>query len=177
MIRVVLDHLNTHKIASLYEAFEPAEAHHGLPGSSSSITPLKHGSWLNMAEIELSILQQQCLDCRIPDATRSRVKLRPGNTSAMESRPPSTGVFCLRCAQNSNDSIPHFQRDEVLGRVCKLGSGLYIFGMNRHDLLNTQWERWQSCFLLKNLTLAAPPLTTTHPQRHPVDPPYRCPLA
>ena len=66
VIRVVLDNLNTHKIASLYEAFEPAEARRIARKLEFHDTP-KHGSWLNMAEIELSVLQQQCLDRRIPD--------------------------------------------------------------------------------------------------------------
>src|SRR5919198_5735650 len=66
MIRVVLDNLNTHTIASLYEAFEPAEARRIARKLEFHYTP-KHGSWLNMAEIELSVLQQQCLDRRIPD--------------------------------------------------------------------------------------------------------------
>ena len=66
VIRVVLDNLNTHKLASLYEAFEPAEARRIARKLELHYTP-KHGSWLNMAEIELSVLQQQCLDRRIPD--------------------------------------------------------------------------------------------------------------
>jgi hypothetical protein len=67
VIRVVLDNLNTHKVASLYEAFAPSEARRIAKKLALHPTP-KHGSWLNMAEIELSILQRQCLDCRIPDA-------------------------------------------------------------------------------------------------------------
>jgi hypothetical protein len=66
VIRVVLDNLNTHKIASLYEAFEPAEARRIAQKLEWHYTP-KHGSWLHMAEIELSVLQQQYLDRRIPD--------------------------------------------------------------------------------------------------------------
>jgi hypothetical protein len=66
VIRVVLDNLNTHKIASLYEAFEPAEARRIARKLELHYTP-KHGSWLNMAEIALSVLQHQCLDRRIPD--------------------------------------------------------------------------------------------------------------
>ena len=66
VIRVVLDNLNTHKLASLYEAFEPAEARRIARKLELHYTP-KHGSWLNMAEIELSVLQQQCLARRIPD--------------------------------------------------------------------------------------------------------------
>jgi len=65
-IRGVLDNLNTHKPASLYETFAPAEARRILKKLEFHYTP-KHGSWLNMAEIELSILQRQCLARRIPD--------------------------------------------------------------------------------------------------------------
>jgi DDE superfamily endonuclease len=68
VIRVVLDNLNTHKPASLYEAFAPAEARRILKKLEFHYTP-KHGSWLNMAEIELSILQRQCLERRIPEET------------------------------------------------------------------------------------------------------------
>ena len=66
VIRVVLDNLNTHKPASLYEAFEPAEARRILERLEFHFTP-KHGSWLNMAEIELNVLGSQCLDRRIAD--------------------------------------------------------------------------------------------------------------
>ena len=66
VLRVVLDNLNTHKIASLYEAFAPAEARRIARKLELHDTP-KHGSWLNMAEIALRVLQQQCLDRRIPD--------------------------------------------------------------------------------------------------------------
>ncbi len=64
VIRVVLDNLNTHGPGSLYEAFEPAEARRLVEKLKFHYTP-KHGSWLNMAEIELSILQRQCLKRRI----------------------------------------------------------------------------------------------------------------
>lgn len=66
-IRVVLDNLNTHKPGSLYEAFTPAEARRLLHRLDFHYTP-KHASWLNMAEIEIGVLSNQCLDCRIPDA-------------------------------------------------------------------------------------------------------------
>lgn len=65
-ITVVQDNLNTHKPASLYEAFAPKEARRLLNKLEFIYTP-KHGSWLNMAEIELSVLAKQCLDRRIPD--------------------------------------------------------------------------------------------------------------
>jgi DDE superfamily endonuclease len=63
---LVLDNLNTHTPAALYEAFAPSEARRLLERLEIHYTP-KHGSWLNMAEIELSVLARQCLDRRIPD--------------------------------------------------------------------------------------------------------------
>lgn len=65
-IVLVLDNLNTHTAASLYEAFEPAQAKRIADKLEIHYTP-KHGSWLNMAEIELSVLGRQCLDRRLPD--------------------------------------------------------------------------------------------------------------
>jgi hypothetical protein len=65
-IRLVEDNLNTHTPAALYEAFPPAEARRILDRLEFHYTP-KHGSWLNMAEIELSVLGRQCLDRRIAD--------------------------------------------------------------------------------------------------------------
>lgn len=65
-VRLVMDNLNTHNIASLYETFEPKEARRLAERLDIHYTP-KHGSWLNMAEIELSVLKGQCLDRRIPD--------------------------------------------------------------------------------------------------------------
>jgi hypothetical protein len=67
LIRVVLDNLSTHSPAALYEAFAPAEALPLLKKLEFHYTP-KHGSWLNMAEIELSVLVHQCLNRRLPDA-------------------------------------------------------------------------------------------------------------
>jgi transposase len=65
-IVVVLDNLNTHTPASFYVAFEPEEARRLAKRFEFHFTP-KHGSWLNMAEIEFSALARQCLDRRIPD--------------------------------------------------------------------------------------------------------------
>ena len=65
-IRLVCDNLNTHAAGSLYEAFPPQEARRILDRLELHHPP-KHGSWLNMAEIELSVLARQCLDRRIPD--------------------------------------------------------------------------------------------------------------
>lgn len=64
-VKLVCDNLNTHNIASLYEAFPAPEAHRLARRLEIYHTP-RNGSWLNVAEIELSILSKQCLDRRIP---------------------------------------------------------------------------------------------------------------
>jgi len=66
-IVLVMDQLNTHSAASLYEAFPPAEAKRITDKLEIHYTP-KHGSWLNMAEVELSALSRQCLARRIPNS-------------------------------------------------------------------------------------------------------------
>jgi hypothetical protein len=66
VIVLVQDNLNTHTPASLYEAFEPAEAKRLADRLELHCTP-KHGSWLNIAEIELAVLAAQCLDRRLAD--------------------------------------------------------------------------------------------------------------
>ena len=65
MVRVVLDNLNTHKIASLYVAFPAPEARRIARKLDFHLTP-KHGSWLNVAESELAVLSSQCLNRRLP---------------------------------------------------------------------------------------------------------------
>lgn len=65
-IRLVMDNLNTHVGASLYKAFEPEEARRLLDKLEFHYTP-KHGSWLNMAEIEFSLLSRQCMRDRMAD--------------------------------------------------------------------------------------------------------------
>ena len=74
IIRVVLDNLNTHTPAALYEAFEPAEARRIIRKLEFHHTP-KHGSWLDMAEIEFSVLAEQCLDRRLPDSETVRCEV------------------------------------------------------------------------------------------------------
>ena len=65
-ITLVMDNLNTHSLGSLYEAFEPTEAKRIADRQEIHHTP-KHGTWLNMAEIEWGVMSRQCLDRRIPD--------------------------------------------------------------------------------------------------------------
>ena len=72
---LIMDNLNTHKPASLYEAFEPREARRLTERLEIHFTP-KHGSWLNVAECELSVFTKQCLDRRIPDIETLRDEAR-----------------------------------------------------------------------------------------------------
>jgi len=73
-IRLVMDNLNTHSISSLYETFEPEVARRLARRLEIHYTP-KHGSWLNIAEIELSAMARQCLDRRISSITDLRQEL------------------------------------------------------------------------------------------------------
>ena len=75
---LVMDNLNTHNTASLYEAFAPAEALRLAERLEIHYTP-KHGSWLNIAEIELSVLKRQCLPERIPEIDLMRKQVRAWN--------------------------------------------------------------------------------------------------
>jgi transposase len=73
-VRLVMDNLNTHSITSLYETFAPEEARRLAERLEIHYTP-KHGSWLNMAEIELSVLKGQCLDRRIADMSTMQTEV------------------------------------------------------------------------------------------------------
>lgn len=73
-VRLVCDNLNTHHAASLYQAFAPEEAHRLARRLEIHYTP-RHGSWLNMAEVELSVAHRQCLDRRVDSAAALREEL------------------------------------------------------------------------------------------------------
>jgi transposase len=75
---LICDNLNTHKPAALYKTFEPEEARRLLNRLEIHYTP-KHGSWLNMAEIELAVLTKQCLNRRIPDLQTMQSELKEWN--------------------------------------------------------------------------------------------------
>ena len=75
---LVMDNLNTHNPGSLYEAFEPEEARRLIDKLEIHHTP-KHGSWLNVAEIELSVLSRQCLNRRIPDKETYEQEIKKWN--------------------------------------------------------------------------------------------------
>ena len=74
-IVAVMDNLNTHSLASLYEAFSPDEARRIAERFEIHYTP-KHGSWLNMAEIEIGVLSKQCLTRRIPTKEEMSYQVR-----------------------------------------------------------------------------------------------------
>jgi len=78
-IRLVCDNLNTHKLGSLYEAFPPDTARRLAQRLEIHYTP-KHGSWLNIAELELSVLTRQCLDRRIPNLETLRQETQAWET-------------------------------------------------------------------------------------------------
>jgi hypothetical protein len=84
-IRLVQDNLNTHTPASLYETFPPAEARRILQRLEYHYTP-KHGSWLNMAEIEIAILERNALSRRLPDEAALRRQVLAVETERNEQR-------------------------------------------------------------------------------------------
>jgi hypothetical protein len=73
-ITLVQDNLNTHSPASLYQAFEPAEAHR-LAGRFEWVYTPKHGSWLNLAEVEFAALRRQCLNRRLGTVAELRAEV------------------------------------------------------------------------------------------------------
>ncbi len=77
-ITLVMDNLNTHRLSCLYEAFAPIEARRLIEKIEVVHTP-KHGSWLNMAECELSVLEKQCLGERIADEATLRTRIQVWN--------------------------------------------------------------------------------------------------
>ena len=88
VVRLVMDNLNTHDIGSLDEAFEPAEARRLAKRLEIHYTP-KHGSWLNIAEIELQVLARQCLDRRLGSESTLRREVGAWNKHRNEA---TTGV-------------------------------------------------------------------------------------
>ncbi len=102
-IVLVLDNLNTHHPSSLYEEFEPAEARRIAERLEIHYTP-KHGSWLDMAEIEIGVMARQCLDRRIPDQSALRREVaataQPGrNTGGL-------ALHHLGCAHQTEVPLP-----------------------------------------------------------------------
>jgi hypothetical protein len=96
---VVLDNLNTHTPAALYEAFEPAEAKRIWDRLEFHYTP-KHGSWLNMVEIEIGVLCDQCLADRIPDENTLRHEIVAWETRRNDQQATINWQFTTLDARN-----------------------------------------------------------------------------
>jgi hypothetical protein len=97
-IVLVTDNLNPHTPAAFYRAFPPAEARRLLARIEWHYTPT-HGSWLNLAEIELSVLTRQCLDRRLPDRTTLERELAAWVAARNAARTPITWRFTLEVAR------------------------------------------------------------------------------
>lgn len=102
VIRVVLDNLNTHRPASLYKTFPPEEARRILRRLEFHYTP-KHSSWLNMVEIEIGIMNQQCLDRRIPDLTTLTSELQSWQERRNSEQATIKWLFDIDRARNKLD--------------------------------------------------------------------------
>lgn len=97
-IVLVLDNLNTHTPAALYQAFPPAEAWRILQKLEWHFTPI-HGSWLNIAELEWSVLHRQCLDRRIPDRHALATEVAAWVAAHNQARTPVDWRFTVQAAR------------------------------------------------------------------------------
>jgi hypothetical protein len=103
-IRLVQDNLNTHMPASLYETFPPAEARRILQRIEFHYTP-KHGSWLNMAEIELAILERNARSRRLPDEAALRRQVSAVETERHQQRRSIAWQFTSRDARRKLERL------------------------------------------------------------------------
>jgi hypothetical protein len=100
VISVVLDNLNTHTPAALYATFLPAEACRILRKLDFHYTP-KHGSWLNMAEIEFAVVSTQCLDRRLGDQETVRREIATSETRHHEQKATAAWRFTIAKARRT----------------------------------------------------------------------------
>lgn len=98
-IRLVLDNLNTHTGASLYKTFAPNEAKRILDRIDFHYTP-KHASWLNMAEIEIGIMNRQCLNCRLDDQTLIQNEVHAWQKQRNKAKAKIHWTFTVEAARN-----------------------------------------------------------------------------
>ena len=113
-IRLVCDNLNTHKLGSLYEAFPPDTARRLAQRLEIHYTP-KHGSWLNIAELELSVLTRQCLDRRIPNLETLRQETQAWETRRNTAQKRVDWQFIPPMPASSSDgSIHEFKHDKLV---------------------------------------------------------------
>ncbi len=98
LITVVLDQLNTHTLAALYDVFPPAEARRLVNKLHLRHTP-KHGSWLNMAEVEFAVIHGQCLDRRIGDIATAKREIAAWETARNATKTTINWQFTLEKAR------------------------------------------------------------------------------
>jgi len=106
VIRIVVDNLNTHTPTVLYETFEPAEARRIMRKLEFHHTP-NHGSWLNMVEIEISVLSEQSLDRRIPDVETLRKEITAWETERNQTRATVHWQFTTEKARVKLERLYH----------------------------------------------------------------------
>ena len=105
-VAIVMDNLNTHNCSSLYEAFNPKEAKRIMDRLEIHYTP-KHGSWLNMAELELSHLSRQCLNRRIPNKNMLINETKAWEIKRNSKKNKSELAVYLRgCENKTEETIP-----------------------------------------------------------------------
>lgn len=121
-IILVMDNLNTHSIASLYKAFEPAEARRIAGKLEIHYTPV-HGSWLDIAEIGINIMTRECLDRRIPGIDALRSELKAWNDRYNENPTPVNWQFTTKDARiklrKLYPDIDKFRKDRDKRKVSK----------------------------------------------------------
>lgn len=120
-IILIMDNLNTHKVASLYKRYPAAEAHRIMKKLEIHYTP-KHGSWLDMAEIELNVMTRQCLSRRIDNIDLLERSYQHGKQNAIRSSLKSGGI--LEPVTHVK-SLYHFIRLLLKSRCNNLGILLY----------------------------------------------------
>ena len=104
VVRLVLDNLNTHKLGSLYEAFAPSEARRIAKRLELHHTP-NHGSWLNMAEIELSVFSRQCLNRRVGDEALLRREVALSEVSLERERNQAAAIIDWRFSTQAETAM------------------------------------------------------------------------
>lgn len=110
-VRIVQDNLNTHTKASLYEVFPPEEARRILRRVEFHHTP-KHASWLNMAEIEISVFQRACLSRRVESMGQLRTRI---NEVELQRNRQGCTIFWQFTINDARDKLPHVYPDITTG--------------------------------------------------------------
>ena len=122
----VMDNLKTHSPSSFYEGFPPQEARRLTEKLEIHYTP-KHGSWLNMAEIELAVLARQCLTGAFPALSKHNSGLVPGNSSAITRTPPLIGVLPPLMRVSSSSTCIHLSNEGGQATSGSTGNGVALY--------------------------------------------------